>query len=138
MALVKPAVLIVDDDPDDLVALKATLDPLGLDVVMADCGEDALKSILDRDVAAVIRDLVMPRMNGFEIVTLIRQRERCRDLPVLILSGFDEDGARAMPGYRPGAFEFIHKPVAPETLRARVAACAARFRPEAEETQRSA
>lgn len=124
-----PAVLIVDDDPDDLVALSATLEPLGLEVVKAGGGEEALQLILDRDFAAVILDLMMPRLNGFEAAALIRQRERCRDLPILILTGFDEDGARSLPGYPPPRVEYMRKPVAPEYLRQRVTECAARFAP---------
>ena len=122
-----PTVLIVDDDADDLVALEATLEPLGLRVVKANGGEEALKCILDRDFVVVILDLMMPRLNGFEAAALIRQRERCRDLPILILTGFDEDGARSLPGYPPPRVEYLRKPVAPEFLRQRVSECAARF-----------
>jgi CheY-like chemotaxis protein len=122
-------VLIVDDDFDDLVALQATLDPLGLEIVKAESGDEALRLILQRDFAIVIMDLMMPKMNGFEVCTLIRERDRCRDLPVVILTGFDEDAAKGLSGYRPGAFEFMRKPVLPETLRAKVADCAARFQP---------
>lgn len=123
----KGPILIVDDDPDDLVALRATLDPLGVEVVTADGGDEALLQLLRRDFALVIMDLMMPRMNGFEICALIRQRDRCRDLPVIILTGFDEDGAKGLAGYRPGAYEFLRKPVLPEVLRKRVEDCVARF-----------
>lgn len=124
----RPAVLIVDDDPDDLFALKATLEPLDLEIVQAGNGEEALRRILERDFAVVIMDLMMPRLNGFEAAALIRDRERCRNLPILILSGYDQDGMRALPGYRPLDLEFLNKPVVPETLRARVAACVERRR----------
>jgi CheY-like chemotaxis protein len=120
-------VLIVDDDEDDLVALEATLGPLSLEVVKAGSGEEALMRILDRDFAAVILDLMMPRLNGFEAAALIRERDRCRDLPILILSGFDEDGARSLRGYPPPEVEYLRKPVEPELLRRRVAECAARY-----------
>lgn len=123
----KGPVLLVDDDFDDLVALQATLDPLGLEVVKARSGDEALRLILARDFAIVIMDLVMPGMNGFEACALIRERDRCRGLPIVILTGFDEDGAKDLPGYRAEAFEFMRKPVLPETLRAKVAECVARF-----------
>jgi CheY-like chemotaxis protein len=122
-------VLLVDDDFDDLVALRATLEPLGLEIVAAESGEEALRLILRRDFAIVVMDLMMPRMNGFEVCALIRERDRCRDLPVVILTGFDEDAAKSIPGYRPGAFEFMRKPVLPEALRAKVAECVDRFQP---------
>ncbi|MBI4060230.1 MAG: response regulator [Elusimicrobia bacterium] len=124
-------VLLVDDDFDDLVALQATLDPLGLEVVKAESGDEALKLLLQRDFALVIMDLMMPRMNGFEVCALIRERDRCRGMPVIILTGFDEDGAQKLPGYRPGTYEFMHKPVPPEALRAKVADCLARYQPAA-------
>lgn len=120
-------VLIVDDDLDDLVALEATLEPLGLEIVKSDGGEEALRLILRRDFAIVIMDLMMPRMNGFETCALIRGRDRSRDLPIVILTGFDEDQAKELPGYFDGGFEFMRKPVPPEVLRAKVADCAARF-----------
>ena len=120
-------VLLVDDDADDLVALRATLDPLGLEIVTAESGDEALRLILARDFAVVVLDLVMPRMNGFEVCSLIRERERCRGMPVIILSGFDEDGAKELRGWRPDGFEYMRKPVEPQALRARVAECVERF-----------
>ena len=86
---------------------------LGLEVVKAESGDEALLHILRRDFAVVIMDLLMPRMNGFEVSALIRGRDRCRDLPIVILSGFDEDGAKELPGYRPGAFESCASPCSP-------------------------
>jgi len=115
-----PAILIVDDDPDDLFAIRVTLEPLGLEIVEADGGEEALRRLLERDFAVVVMDLLMPRLNGFETAALIRQRDRSRGLPILLLSGFDPDGMSALPGYAAGAFECLSKPVAPEVLRAKV------------------
>jgi len=129
MARVKPPVLLVDDDDDDLFALEVTLEPLGLEIVKAGSGDDALRMILRREFAIVIMDLMMPGMNGFEVCSMIRTRDRCRDLPVVILTGFDEEQSKEIAGYRPGEFEFMRKPVLPEVLRARVADSVARFSP---------
>ena len=122
-------VLLVDDDVDELVALQATLSPLGFEIVKAECGEEALRHILRRDFAIVIMDLMMPGMNGFEVCELIRERDRCRDLSIVILTGFDEDAAKDLSGYRAGTFEFMSKPVLPEALRAKVADAVGRFQP---------
>ncbi|MFI5344969.1 MAG: response regulator [Elusimicrobiota bacterium] len=122
----RAAVLIVDDDPDDLFALRATLESLELDIVQASDGEEALRRLLERDFAVIVMDLMMPRLNGFEAAALIRRRERSRDLPILILTGFDMDGMRGLPGYGAEGLEFMSKPVLPQTLRAKVAECAAR------------
>lgn len=132
MARLNGPILLVDDDFDDLVALQATLEPLGLEVVKARSGAEALRLILERDFALVIMDLMMPGMNGFEACALIRGRDRCRGLPIVILTGFDEDGAKELPGYRPETFEFMRKPVPPEVLRTKAAECAARFQPSAD------
>lgn len=126
----KTPILLVDDDPDDLVALQATLAPLDVEVFTADCGEEALRMLLRRDFAMVVMDLMMPRLNGFEACALIRQRDRCRDLPIVILTGFDEEGARGVAGYgAAGRFELLRKPVDPEELRAAVARHTVDFRP---------
>lgn len=125
----KVPVLLVDDDDDDLFALEATLEPLGLEIVKAGSGAEALRMILQRDFSIVIMDLMMPGMNGFETCSLIRTRDRCRGLPVVILTGFDEEQAKEIAGYRPGEFEFMRKPVLPEVLRARVADSVVRFSP---------
>lgn len=125
----KVPVLLVDDDPDDILALRVTLESPGLEIVSADSGEEALRLLLRRDFALVVMDLAMPRMNGFETGNLIRERDRCRGLPIVILTGFDEDGARGLPGWRPGGFELMRKPIQPEILRARVAELTARWRP---------
>lgn len=119
-----PAILIVDDDPDDLFALQVTLEPLGYEVVQAGDGEEALRRLLERDFTVIVMDLIMPRLNGFEAAEMIRQRDRCRDLPIIILSGFDSDGMSALPGYRAGAYRFLSKPVLPDALRAMVAEAA--------------
>ena len=87
----KVPILLVDDDPDDLVALRATLEPLGLEIVAAESGEDALRLLLARDFAIVVMDLMMPGLNGFETAALIRERDRTRGMPLVILTGFDED-----------------------------------------------
>ncbi|HXT00179.1 MAG TPA: response regulator [Elusimicrobiota bacterium] len=124
-------VLLVDDDVDDRMALAAALAPLGLEIMEAENGREALRLLLQRDFALVIMDLMMPGLDGLEVCALIRQRDRCRDMAVVILTGFDEDGAKRLPGYRPGTCEFMGKPVLPEALRAKVAGCVARFQERA-------
>jgi DNA-binding response OmpR family regulator len=122
------AVLIVDDNLPYLEALHDTLEPLGFDVVLASSGEEALRLILERDFAIVIMDLLLPGLNGFEVGTLIRRRDKCRDIPIVISTGLEEEGLAGLAGYRPGSFELMTKPVRPERLRAKVAAaCVARL-----------
>jgi CheY-like chemotaxis protein len=123
-------VLLVDDNIPYLVALQDTLEPLGVEVVMAESGEEALRHILQRDFAIVIMDLMLTDMTGFEVCSLIRRRDRCRNLPIVIVTGLEENAAKELTGYLPGMFELLRKPAQPEVLRAKVvAACVARFQP---------
>ncbi|MCR4294200.1 MAG: response regulator, partial [Elusimicrobia bacterium] len=102
------------------------------EIITARGADEALRRILDREFALMITDLRLPALNGLELCSMIRQRDRCRDMPVSILTGYDEDGAKALPGYRAGAFEFMRKPVEAEELRRHVARRAAHFRPDSE------
>ena len=122
------AVLIVDDNLAYLAALQDSLEPLGVEVVTAASGEEALRLVLEREFAIVIMDLMLPGLNGFEVGTLIRRRDKCRDMPIVISTGLEEAGMAGLAGYRPGSFELMTKPVRPERLRAKItAACVARF-----------
>lgn len=125
-----PAVLLVDDDPEELDLIETALAPLGLAAAKADDGEQALRLIDERDFAVAVIDLVMPRLNGLEIAALIRGRKRGRRLPIIILTGYDEEGARMLPGWDSarGEVEYLSKPFLTETLCERVAAHADRFR----------
>lgn len=116
-------VLLVDDDPYDLLALEAALAPLGCELVCAHGGQEALRLLLESDFSVAVLDLVMPRMNGLETAALIRGRDRSRGLPLILLTGFDEDGLRAMPGWSADlGVAYLGKPVEAEALRAAVAA----------------
>lgn len=126
----KGSVLLVDEDLPHLVALREALEPLGLVSVAAVSGDEALRLILQQDFTIVIMDLKLPDMNGFELCSLIRRRDRCRGLPVLIMTWLEEEDAKVLSGWHAGAFELISKSAQPEILRAKViAACVAAFQP---------
>ena len=78
-------VLMVDDQPENLVALEAMLEPLGQNLISARSGRDALRALLTVDAAVVLLDVRMPDMDGFETAELIRSRERTRDTPIIWL-----------------------------------------------------
>ena len=69
-------ILIVDDRPENLLALEAILEPLGQRVVRASSGRDALRRLLERDFAVILLDVQMLGMNGFETARLIKARDR--------------------------------------------------------------
>jgi signal transduction histidine kinase len=114
-------VLMVDDQPENLVALEAMLEPLGQNLVPARSGRDALRALLTLDAAVVLLDVRMPDMDGFETAELIRSRERTRDTPIIFLTAADRDETLALRGYAVGAVDYLTKPVVPELVRSKVA-----------------
>jgi len=115
-------VLIVDDRPENLLALEALLEPLDLETVRAVSGEDALRKVLVEDFAVILLDVQMPGTDGIETARLIKARERSRTTPIIFLTALDRDRRRATLGYESGAVDYLFKPVDPDILRAKVAA----------------
>src|SRR5580692_2106905 len=112
-------ILLVDDTPDNLVSLEAALDGLGQELVLAQSGMEALRHLLDADFAAVLLDVKMPEMDGFQTAELIRARRRSRHTPILFLTGYKSD-EQLFRGYDLGAVDFLFKPIVPEILRSKV------------------
>lgn len=113
-------ILMVDDRPENLLALEAILHGLGHPLVSASSGEEALKRLLIEDFAVILLDVAMPGMDGFETATHIKQRERTRDIPILFLTAMDSDAHQAFRGYAAGAVDYVPKPFDPWVLRAKV------------------
>lgn len=112
-------ILLVDDSPENLVSLEAALEGLGQDLVLAQSGREALRHLLEQDFAAVLLDVKMPDMDGFETAELIRSRKRSRHTPILFLTGYKSD-EHLFRGYDLGAVDFLFKPIVPEILRSKV------------------
>jgi PAS domain S-box-containing protein len=113
-------VLLVDDTPENLVALEAALRGIGEQLVLARSGKEALRYLLDDDFAAILLDVKMPDMDGFETAELIRKRPRSLHTPILFLTGYRNEG-QLFRGYDLGAVDFLFKPIVPEVLRSKVA-----------------
>jgi len=113
-------ILIVDDRPQNLLALEAILEPLGQHLVRASSGEDALRCLLEKDFAVILLDVQMPGMNGFETARLIKARERSRYIPIIFLTAISKDQEYVFQGYSVGAVDYIFKPIQPEILRSKV------------------
>lgn len=112
--------LLVDDDPDALLALQAILEPLNQELMLAQSGKDALRMCLDHNIAAILLDVRMPDMDGFETAELIRSRKRSRHTPILFLTAYRSD-EQLFRGYDLGAVDFLFKPIVPEVLQSKVA-----------------
>ena len=119
-AATSPKILIVDDRPENLLALEAILQGLGHELVKAHSGEEALKRLLTEDFALILLDVQMPGMDGFETATHIKQRERTRDVPIVFLTAIDGEAHQAFRGYAAGAVDYLSKPFDPWVLRAKV------------------
>src|SRR5450432_1588542 len=115
----KVKILLVDDSPENLVALEAVLESLGQDLVKAKSGFEALRYMLDDDFAAIILDVKMPEMDGFETASLIRARKRSQHTPILFLTGFRNE-EHLFRGYDLGAVDFLFKPIVAEVLQSKV------------------
>ena len=122
------SILLVDDRPENLLALEAILEPLGEHLVRATSGEEALKEVLRRDFAVILLDVQMPGMNGFEVAQLIKSRERTRAIPIIFLTAISKEEAYVFRGYEVGAVDYMSKPFQPDILRSKVAVFVDLFR----------
>ncbi len=116
----KAKILIVDDNPENLVALEAVLESTQYEMVRASSGREALRYLLEEDFAAILLDVKMPDMDGFETATMIRARKRSEHVPILFLTAFKND-EHLSRGYNLGAVDFLIKPIIPEILKSKVA-----------------
>ncbi len=114
-------ILLVDDQPANLLALEAMLQGLDQILVKAESGREALKWLLTHDFAVILLDVKMPDMDGFETAAMIRQRDKSRDTPILFLTAADKTHTEAVRGYAVGAVDYLVKPVVPEFVRSKVA-----------------
>jgi PAS domain S-box-containing protein len=112
-------ILLVDDSPENLVSLEAALEGLGQELVLAQSGMQALRHLLEDDFAAILLDVKMPELDGFQTAELIRARKRSRHTPILFLTGYKSD-EHLFRGYDLGAVDFLFKPIVPEILRSKV------------------
>jgi signal transduction histidine kinase len=112
--------LLVDDRAENLLALEAILEPLGQCLIRANSGPEALKHVLGEEFAAILLDVQMPDMNGFEVAEIIKSRERSRTIPIIFLSAINKEDAYVFKGYSMGAVDYVFKPFNPDVLRSKV------------------
>jgi PAS domain S-box-containing protein len=121
-------ILLVDDDPGFLIAMASLLEGPGRTVMTAQTGQGALRHLLRHDCAVIVVDVRMPQIDGFELATLIRRRDRSRFTPIIFLSGVDTMDADVVRGLSSGAVDYLVKPVLPVVLRHKVDAFVELFR----------
>jgi PAS domain S-box-containing protein len=131
-------ILLVDDHPENLLALEGILESLGQNLVRATSGSKALKCLLDQDFAVILLDVQMPDMDGFETATLIRQRERSRYTPIIFLTAFSSSDEMVTKGYSLGAVDYLFKPINADILKSKVTAFVELFQKTAKIERQSA
>ena len=116
----RASLLLVDDKEENLLALRAILEPLDQDLVSVRSGEEALRQLLVRDFAVILLDVQMPQLDGFETAELIKRRERTRHIPIIFLTAVGKDERAVFRGYSSGAVDYMFKPFDPDILRSKV------------------
>lgn len=116
----RAGILLVDDMEDNLIALEAVLGSLNEPLVRARSGEEAMKALLRQRFALVLLDVRMPGMDGFETATNIKRLDQTKDVPIIFLTGAEDDPGYAFRGYATGAADYLTKPFDPWVLRAKV------------------
>ena len=112
----KPKILIVDDRPENLVALERVLKDLNVELIKATSGNEALKATLYHEFVLALLDIQMPEMDGYELAGILREEEKTSHLPFIFISAVYTDNLNVFKGYEKGAFSFITKPFQPEIL----------------------
>jgi len=115
-----PAVLIVDDDSKNLVAIESVLDGVHFKLVKAQTGSEALLELIKGDFAVIVLDIQMPDMSGIELARMIKQRKRTQHIPVIFLTAHYREDEHAVLGYDAGAVDYLVKPINPNVLRSKV------------------
>jgi PAS domain S-box-containing protein len=114
------SILMVDDRPANLVALEATLAPLGHRLVKAASGEEALRHALHNDFALILLDVQMPGMDGYETAALLRTHPRTSNVPIIFITAIHRDSDHVFKGYEHGGVDYLLKPFDPTILRSKV------------------
>src|SRR5262249_38649389 len=121
-------ILLVDDESRNIDALEAILDDPSYRLLRAEDADKALKLLLENDVAAIVLDIKMPGVSGFELAKLIKGTKRFREIPIVFLTAYLVEEADIVTGYGTGAVDYLTKPVNPVILRHKVAVFADLFR----------
>src|SRR6476619_663786 len=103
--------LMVDDNPENLVALEALLRRDGVQLLAARSGAEALELLLVHEVALAVLDVQMPDMDGFELAELMRGAERTKRVPIIFVTAGARSSQRIFKGYESGAVDFLFKPI---------------------------
>src|SRR5262245_57948664 len=115
-----PKVLVVDDRPENPLAVRAVIESLPIEIFEAAAGKEALRLVLQHEFAVILLDVEMPDTGGFATAEIIRSRQKTRHTPIIFLTAVDRGEEATQQGYALGAVDYIIKPFNPEILRWKV------------------
>jgi signal transduction histidine kinase len=113
-------ILIVDDHPENLLALESILENPDLNILKASSGNEALGLLLDYDVSLVLLDVQMPGMDGFETAELMRSNDRTKNIPIIFVTAISKQRKHIFKGYEAGAVDYLYKPLDLEILKSKI------------------
>src|SRR5216117_2529148 len=114
-------ILIVDDREDNLFSIEAILEKDNYTIIKANSGKAALKILLQQhDFSLILMDVQMPDLNGFETATIIYERDKLKNIPIIFITAYNYDEDYIFKGYKMGGVDYIYKPINPELLRVKV------------------
>ena len=112
-------ILVVDDRPENLMAIEGVLERPELSIITATSGNEALGLVLEHTFALILLDVQMPGMDGFEVAELLRGSEKSRHIPIIFLTAISKDDTHVFTGYEKGAVDYLFKPLDPLILRSK-------------------
>lgn len=124
----RASILLVDDQPSRLLSYEAVLAPLGERLVFARSGVEALQLLMKEDFAAIMLDVNMPQMDGFETARLIHEHPRHERTPIIFVTAVHVTDLDQLRGYELGAVDYVYVPVVPQILRTKIQVLAELFR----------
>ncbi|MBI1861529.1 MAG: response regulator [Deltaproteobacteria bacterium] len=133
----KPNILIVDDKPENVLALEGLLREEDANIITANSGNEALALLLDKEVAVTLMDVQMPEMDGFETVSLIRQNRKTGHIPIIFVTAINKEEKYVSQGYELGAVDYLFKPLQPSVVRSKVRAFLELYRQKEELGQKT-
>ncbi|MDQ0173179.1 response regulator [Paenibacillus tundrae] len=113
-------ILLVDDRPENLLALEAVLESERYKLVKATSGEEALRCLLKDEFAVIVLDVQMPGMDGIETARLIKARDKSKDVPIIFISANSREAEHLFAGYSAGAIDYMVKPFIPQILKSKI------------------
>ncbi len=113
-------ILVVDDYPENILAIESILEKTGVNIVRAFSGQEALLAVLKHDFALILLDVQMPDMDGFEIAEVLRSRPKTSHIPIIFVTAISKEQKHVFKGYEAGAVDYLFKPYDPVVLKSKV------------------